>query len=134
MSDKGLCNFIIFVVTCCAMMCVAVTRVNPTVTQWRTIVQHDGPTKTIIRDHVVIRHANAVRPDGYMSARQCRTLREAIPISDLMYHYGWPADDNADDSYSGSLLYPIREDHASYCAVDMFRGRINHVDLNFSVQ
>jgi hypothetical protein len=78
-----------------------------------------------------VRVSEKVRqPDGYVSRDNCLTIASGTPFRDVIFRYGWPAADNAEDSYAGYLIYPLTEDHNVNCIVDFYRGKVEKAELS----
>lgn len=69
------------------------------------------------------------RPDGYMTATQCRELPLGEDLRDVLWRYGWPAGEDGTDSYAGLLDFPLREDHDRKCEIDFWRGEVEGKEL-----
>lgn len=86
-------------------------------------------TRTVERTKTVVKHDGTKKPSGYISNDDCHQIAKGTDFSDLIFRYGWPADDDGDDSYAGRLLYPLSEDHDSSCYVSFYRGEVEEVTV-----
>jgi hypothetical protein len=57
--------------------------------------------------------------DGFLSQRQCRSLKFGTPFKTFVKRYGWPR--TLEPSAGYSLAYPIREDNRMGCYVEFNR-------------
>lgn len=83
-------------------------------------------TKTIVKEVRV----PVKQPDGYMGEDQCGKIAKGTELRDLLFQYGWPSNDNGDDSFAGFLRYPLREDHERFCTVDMWGGEVDGTSMD----
>jgi len=86
-------------------------------------------TKTIYKTRNVVVHDQVKKPSGYIARDKCYTIAHGTDFSDLIFRYGWPADDDANDSYAGLLLYPLAEDHGKYCEISFLSGEVDSVSV-----
>lgn len=107
-----------FIMLCVAVMAIAVSQAPP----------QTAATRTIVKERVIqrpYRSDAAVRPDGYMTAEECRQLPFGETLSDLVYRFGWPAAQDTTEALASRLLFPLREDHKRDCVVEIWRGVVD---------
>jgi hypothetical protein len=105
-----------FIVALTGMICVTsvvVSILNPQQEQPATakLVPTATPAK------IIVKHAAAAKPSGYMSEEQCARIPDGMPVSDLVFKYGWPA---GRYGYGyGHLHYPARPSGEDNCSVEL---------------
>jgi hypothetical protein len=83
--------------------------------------------RIIVKERVVERVVKVpgLKPDGYMTDKDCRELPFGESLRDVLYRFGWPAATDTTEALSSRLVYPLREDHALACSVDIWRGEVD---------
>jgi hypothetical protein len=119
-----------FVLLCVGVLAFSIMRVDEPII--KTYPAREVTVREVeYRERVVEVPVPVRKPDGYMSEDQCMQLAKGTDFRDLIWQYGWPAGEDADDSYAGFLTYPLREDHSRYCTIDIWDSEIDRktVDL-----
>ena len=111
-----------------ALLAVGIANIDiePTKTVTKTVMVK-APAKRITR---VKRVEVPRRLDGYISRKQCVQLADGTKFRDIINRFGWPAGDDSTDSYSDSYMnIPLREDHSSFCSIDLYEDEITAVQV-----
>lgn len=113
-----------------ALLAVGIANIDiePTKTVTKT-VKVPAPPKVITRvEHVEVPRAF----DGYVSRKECQTLAPGTKFRALVNRFGWPTDtdDYYPDMYDGSYMnYALREDHDSFCSIDIDYDEVSGVEV-----
>lgn len=119
--------FILALVGCVCMTSLTAVAINPDALETPT----PAPEVRIVKETKVVTRTVKVPvkdPDGRMGRDECANLAVGTTMHDMMAVYGWPVGDAGNNSYSGMLYYPIREEPNNRCVVDMFGGAVNTVN------
>ena len=65
---------------------------------------------------VVIKQTAAQQPDGYISEEQCARIATGMPVADLVWKFGWPANDYP-YGYE-RFFYPVHDRGEDRCVVE----------------
>jgi hypothetical protein len=66
---------------------------------------------------VVVKHADAKQPDGYMSEEDCARIDAGMAVSNLVWKFGWPASDYAYSNYDQRFFYPVHDRGDDRCVI-----------------
>lgn len=70
--------------------------------------------------------------DGMISRKECRLLTPGTKFRTIINRFGWPGDtdDYYKDMYEGSYMnYTLREDHDSFCSIDIDYDEVSGVEI-----
>ena len=113
-----------------ALLAVGLANIDfhPTKTVVKTVVKTKVVTKKV--NIPAERRESVDLRDGYISRRECVTLPDGSTFRYLINRFGWPAGDDSTDSYSDSYMnIPLREDHTSFCSIDLFEDELTGVQV-----
>lgn len=119
--------FILALVGCVCLTSVATVAINP------DAFETAAPEVQIVKETKVVTRTKVVKvpvkdPDGRMSRDECANLAVGTTMHDMMAVFGWPVGDAGNNSYTGMLYYPLREEPNNRCVIDMFGGAVNTVN------
>ena len=115
-----------------ALLAVGIANIDiePTKTVTKT-VKVASPPKVITKvktERVMVER----KFDGYVSRKECQTLVPGTKFRTIVNRFGWPSDtdDYYPDMYDGSYMnYTLREDHDSFCSIDIDYDEVTGVEV-----
>jgi hypothetical protein len=112
-----------------ALLAVGIANIDVKPTETKTV---KVPVERVVTKTVVKRVEVARAFDGYISRKECQTLVPGTKFRALVNRFGWPSDsdDYYPDMYDGSYMnYTLREDHDSFCSIDIDYDEVSGVEV-----
>jgi hypothetical protein len=82
------------------------------------------PAKPAASKVIVEKHTMPVKPDGYMSEKDCAGVPNGMLVADLVYKYGWPAGDYSVSAFAERLFYPVHSAGDDKCVVEYDHNKV----------